>query len=130
MGKNNMYVGNIIGDFSNITVRSIEKQDKPYKEFNEVAKTDQKVFNYTNQSGTIVAVHFPNYMGDVNMAGWHMHFLSDDKTKGGHVLEFNKTNASVGIDIISEFNMLLSSSESFTKMDLSEDMTNKISQVE
>lgn len=69
-------------------------------------------------------------MGDVNMAGWHMHFLSDDKTKGGHVLEFNKTNASVGIDIISEFNMLLSSSESFTKIDLSEDMTNKISQVE
>lgn len=81
LGKNNMYVVKIKGDFSNITVRSIEKQDKPYKEFNEVAKTDQKVFNYTNQSGTIVAVHFPNYMGDVNMAGWHMHFLSDDKTK-------------------------------------------------
>lgn len=130
LGKNNMYVVKIKGDFSNITVRSIEKQDKPYKEFNDVAKTDQKVFNYTNQSGTIVAVHFPKFMGDVNMAGWHMHFLSDDKTKGGHVLEFNKTNASVGIDIISEFNMLLSSSESFTKMDLSEDMTNKISQVE
>ena len=42
------------------------------------------------------------------MHGWHLHFLSDDKTNGGHVLELNMTKANAGIDIISEFNMLLS----------------------
>ena len=46
-GTNNMYVIKIKGDFSNITVRSVEKQEKPYKEFTEVAKVDQKVF-YSN----------------------------------------------------------------------------------
>lgn len=59
------------------------------------------------------------------MYGWHLHFLSDDKTKGGHVLELNMTKANAGIDIISEFNMLLSSSDSFTNMDLSENLTKK-----
>lgn len=130
LGKNSIYVLKIKGDFSNITVRSIEKQDKPYKEFTEVAKTDQKVFNYTNQSGTIVAVYFPKYMDDLNMHGWHMHFLSNDKAKGGHILELNMTNATAGVDIISEFDMLLSSSDSFTKMDLSENMSKKVSSVE
>lgn len=130
LGKNNIYVLKIKGDFSNITVRSVEKQEKPYTEFTEVAKTDQKVFNYTNQSGTIVAVYFPKYMDSLNMYGLHLHFLSDDKTKGGHVLELNMTKANVGIDIISEFNMLLSTKDSFTKMDLSENMSSKISSVE
>ncbi len=39
------------------------------------------------------------------MDGWHLHFLSDDKTNGGHVLELNMTKANAGIDIISEFNI-------------------------
>lgn len=59
-------------------------------------------------------------MDDLNMHGWHLHFLYDDKTSEGHVLELNMTKANAGIDIISEFNMLLSTKESFTKMDLSE----------
>ena len=88
-GTNNMYVIKIKGDFSNITVRSVEKQEKPYKEFTDVAAVDQKVFNHTDQTGTLVAVYFPEYMNELNMHGWHLHFPSDDKTKGGHVLEFN-----------------------------------------
>lgn len=130
MGTNNFYVLKIKGNFSKINVRSVEKQNKPYKEFTEVAKKDQKVFNYTNQSGTIVAVYFPKYMEGLNKPGWHMHFISDDKTKGGHVLELNMTNATAGVDIINEFDMLLSSSDSFSKMNLTENMTNKIDKVE
>ena len=69
-------------------------------------------------------------MNELNMHGWHMHFLSNDKAKGGHILELNMTNATAGVDIISEFDMLLSSSDSFTKMDLSENMSKKVSSVE
>ena len=53
-----MYVIKIKGDFSNITVRSVEKQEEPYKEFTEVAAVDQKVFNHTEETGTLVAVYF------------------------------------------------------------------------
>ena len=129
-GTNNMYVVKIKGDFSNITVRSVEKQEKPYKEFTDVAAVDQKVFNHTDQTGTIVAVYFPEYMNELNMHGWHLHFLSDDKTKGGHVLGFNNLKGSGQIDEIHEFNMILPTDDSFTNMNFTEDMSNKISSVE
>lgn len=129
-GTNNMYVIKINGDFSNITVRSVEKQEKPYKEFTEVAAVDQKVFNHTDQTGTVVAVYFPEYMNELNMHGWHLHFLSDDKTKGGHVLGFNDLKGSAQIDEIHEFNMILPTDDSFKTMNFTEDMSNKISSVE
>jgi acetolactate decarboxylase len=129
-GTNNMYVIKIKGDFSNITVRSVEKQEKPYKEFTDVAAVDQKVFNHTDQTGTLVAVYFPEYMNELNMHGWHLHFLSDDKTTGGHVLGFNDFSGSGQIDEIHEFNMILPTDDSFAKMNFTEDMSNKISSVE
>lgn len=129
-GTNNMYVIKIKGDFSNITVRSVEKQEKPYKEFTDVAAVDQKVFNHTDQKGTLVAVYFPEYMKDLNMHGWHLHFLSDDKAKGGHVLGFNGLKGSAQIDEIHEFNMILPTDDSFKTMNFTEDMSNKISSVE
>ena len=125
-----MYVIKIKGDFKNITVRSVEKQEKPYKEFTEVAAVDQKVFNHTDQKGTLVAVYFPEYMNELNMHGWHLHFLSDDKTKGGHVLGFNGLNGSGQVDEIHEFNMILPTDDSFKTMNFTEDMSSKISSVE
>ena len=78
-----MYVIKLKGDFSNITVRSVEKQEKPYKEFTEVAAVDQKVFDHADQTGTLVAVYYPENQKELNMQGWHLHFLSDDKTTEG-----------------------------------------------
>ena len=129
-GTNNMYVIKIKGDFSKITVRSVEKQEKPYREFTDVAATDQVVFNHTDQTGTIVAVYFPEYMNELNMHGWHLHFLSDDHTKGGHVLGFENFKGSGQVDKIHEFNMILPTDDSFAKMNFTEDMSNKISSVE
>lgn len=129
-GTNNMYVVKIKGYFPEITVRSVVKQEKPYKEFTEVAKVDQKVFNYTNQTGTIIAVYFPEYMNELNMHGWHLHFLNDAKDKGGHVLGLTMEKGSGEIDTIQEFDMILPKSDSFAKMNFSENMTEKINSVE
>lgn len=34
-------------------------------------------------------------MGGLNTPGWHFHFISDDKNKGGHILhlKLDKTTA-------------------------------------
>ena len=64
------------------------------------------------------------------MHGWHLHFLSDDKTKGGHVLNLTNFNGSGQIDEIHEFNMILPTDDTFAKMNFTEDMSNKISSVE
>ena len=36
----------------------------------------------TNVEGTVVALYTPDYMGDLNAAGWHFHFITNDKTEG------------------------------------------------
>lgn len=129
-GKNNMYVAKIKCECSNITVRSVKKQEKPYKEFTDVAAVDQKVFNYTNQTGTLIAIYFPEYMNELNMHGWHIHFLNDAKDKGGHVLGLTMEKGSAEIDEIHDFDMKLPTTDTFKNMDFSENMTQKISTVE
>ena len=129
-GENSIYVMKIDTECENITVRSVVKQNKPYDEFEKVAARDQKVFNYDKLNGTLVAVYFPEYMDKLNMHGWHLHFLSDDKTKGGHVLNATVKHADAEIDEINEFDMIVPDRESFDNIDLNENMTDKINKVE
>lgn len=129
-GENKIYVAKIDADCKNITVRSVVKQKKPYEEFTKVAAKDQRVFNYLDQNGTIVAIYFPEYMDKLNMHGWHLHFLSDDKTKGGHVLNLTNVNINGELDEINEFDMVTPDTDSFNGVNLNENMTDKINSVE
>jgi acetolactate decarboxylase len=36
--------------------------------------------------GTLIGFRFPAAASSVNVAGWHFHFLTSDKARGGHVL--------------------------------------------
>ena len=95
-----------------------------------MAAKDQIVFNYTNQNGTLIAIYFPEYMDKLNMHGWHLHFLSKDKTKGGHVLNLTDANANGELDEINEFDMVTPNTDSFNGVNLNENMTDKIHSVE
>lgn len=75
----------INGDFKNLTYRSVPMQKKPYPPLTEVVKK-QSVFNKSNIKGTIVGFRFPSYMKDINANGYHLHFISQDKNFGGHLL--------------------------------------------
>lgn len=86
-GENNIYACRIDGYFNEIYARSEKKQhSEPYKTFAKVLETDQREFEFKNVSGSLVCVYFPQYMDGLNVAGWHVHFISDDRTMGGHVL--------------------------------------------
>lgn len=51
--------------------------------------------------GTIVAFYYPTYVGGVDLSPFHMHFLSDDKRVGGHImsLRLDNTALQVAIDV-------------------------------
>lgn len=86
-GENNIYACRIDGSFHEVYTRSEMKQhSEPYKTFAKVLETDQREFEFKNVSGSLVCVYFPQYMDGLNVAGWHVHFISDDRTMGGHVL--------------------------------------------
>ena len=129
-GKNLFYFVKMSGTFEKMNVRSEIKQEKPYKPLDKALETDQREFNYDNITGTVVALYCPDYMGGLNTPGWHFHFISDDKTKGGHLLDLQFAKATAEYDATPGFDMCLTDNGDFQKMELSKDVSDAIKKVE
>jgi acetolactate decarboxylase len=96
----------IDGDFKNIKVRSVPRQEKPYPGLEEAVK-HQTVFDLKNVHGTMVGFRFPGYMDGVNVPGYHFHFITADKKAGGHVLDCSPESANVEVALISKLSVRL-----------------------
>jgi alpha-acetolactate decarboxylase len=75
------------GSFSNITYRVIAGQCKPREPLSELAKRQQSV-SLENIAGTLFGFWSPAFSGGFSVAGFHLHFLSKDRARGGHVTGF------------------------------------------
>jgi acetolactate decarboxylase len=87
-GENLFRSVKIHGLFKRVHVRMVPKQTRPYnKSFAEVA-ANQPEYVEENVYGTIVGIWTPEMFHGVSVAGYHLHFISDDHTFGGHVIDF------------------------------------------
>jgi alpha-acetolactate decarboxylase len=77
----------IDADFASLSARSVPRQTPPYRPLAEVAK-EQAVFPFTGVRGTLVGLRGPAFARGLGVPGWHWHFLTQDRTRGGHVLAF------------------------------------------
>ena len=96
------------GQFDYVRARSVPRQHKPYPPLAEVAK-QQHVFAFEHIAGTLVGFRFPDYAQGINVAGYHLHFISDDRTCGGHVLDCRLRSGVVSVDHSSELHVELPS---------------------
>lgn len=118
------------GSFEYVKVRSVPEQEKPYKPLAEVTK-DQSVFEYENLEGTLIGFYIPAYFKSFNVSGFHLHFLSKDETKGGHLLDVKLNEGNVELDILNKFYVHLpGDSEEFGNIDLEKDRTEELENVE
>jgi acetolactate decarboxylase len=85
--KNNFYAFKITGVFDSIVLGGLHKQTPPFVKGLDVLIPARPVFKGNNISGTMIGFYCPQFIGDINAAGYHFHFISDDKTLGGHVME-------------------------------------------
>lgn len=83
--RNVFYVLKATGLFKTMHVRSCFASEKPYPTLSEVAE-NQREFHFENTKGDVIAVWCPQYVNGINLPGWHFHYLSHDKTQGGHIL--------------------------------------------
>jgi acetolactate decarboxylase len=90
----------IDGTFPEMKVRSVPMQIPPYPSLATVV-SEQVVFDYHNVTGTLIGLWSPAYAGTLSYAGFHFHFISDDRSKGGHVLGFELNEAVASIDYTS-----------------------------
>lgn len=82
----------------------------------------QTEFTEQNIKGTLVGLYCPSYMGELNSVGWHFHFLSADKKKGGHILELSLQNATAYLDQTDKFTLILHDDKKFHDLNLAKDM--------
>lgn len=85
------------GEFEYIRYRSVKKQTKPYPALDEVVK-NQHVMKKENIIGDSVGFWFPDDYRGVNAEGFHLHFINEDETTGGHVLDCKINRGVVYID--------------------------------
>ncbi len=130
LGKNNFYMIRIDGAFKNVFARSELKQEEPYKTLADALSTDQREFDFAETKGTVVGLYCPEYMKELNAAGWHFHFVSEDRQKGGHVLDLDINNAELKWDNTRGFSMLLPDTQMFPSLDLTTDQSEDIKKVE
>ena len=113
--KNIFYAIKVDGEFEYLKIRSVHAQHKPYPPVSEVVK-NQSEFEHKNIKGTFVGYWMPVYIGGVAQAGYHFHFISDDKKSGGHVLECKTDNIVIDIDHIRDFELDLPETEPFENL--------------
>ena len=84
---NSMHVVRIDGFFDSVSARSESAYRADHITLKDMLATTQREFVFEKLSGTLVCAYHPDYMGGINAPGWHVHFLSEDKTRGGHVFD-------------------------------------------
>jgi acetolactate decarboxylase len=117
--RNFFWAIRIHGTFSSIRMRSISRQHPPYRPLVEVAKSET-VFKFRNVSGTLLGFRSPPYIKGINVPGYHFHFLSDDKTTGGHVLGCSLITGKAAWSCHRTFQMILPDDPAFKRADFSE----------
>jgi len=128
--NNIFYAIMIKGTFSYMKTRSVPGQQKPYPPLVDVT-AHQPVFEMHDVEGVIVGFRTPSYVSGVNVPGYHLHFLTTDKTAGGHILDFTVKNATAQIDNTSDFLMILPGQGSdFYNLDLTKDKTAELNKAE
>ena len=125
---NFFYMIKMHGKF-NVRVRSCFKQEKPYEPLFKVAK-DQREFEYHDIEGYVVGVYCPNYVEGMNLPGWHIHFISEDLTKGGHILKLSGEKVSYKLNKLTGWDLVLPETKEFSTFNLKEDLSKKTEAVE
>ncbi|HTX52893.1 MAG TPA: acetolactate decarboxylase [Candidatus Baltobacteraceae bacterium] len=115
---NIFYVFKLQGTFNYLKVRSTAKQVENYPGLAEVVK-NQSVFEWKDIKGTLVGVRCPGYIQGVYAPGYHLHFLSDDRQKGGHLLEINLAEVTAQIGNLRQMHLLLPDNQKTRSMDMS-----------
>lgn len=82
------------GLFKEITVRTVGGQQSPCESLIEVGKREVS-HTFRAVSGSVVGFRSPDFAQGVTVAGDHLHFISKDRTFGGHVLAC-KTDGDIG----------------------------------
>jgi acetolactate decarboxylase len=109
---NLLYAIKVTGRFAELHTRTVMAQQQPYPPLTK-ATEDQAETRITDATGTLVGFRTPDFEQGISVAGYHLHFLNNDRTGGGHVLDFELEHGQVAISGASQLHLSLPTSGAF-----------------
>ncbi|MDJ0322959.1 acetolactate decarboxylase [Cryobacterium sp. PH31-AA6] len=128
--ENYMYALRIDGDFEWIKMRTVVKQQKPYRPMVEATDEDA-IVELHNVSGVVVGFRTPLYEQGIGVPGCHAHFITDDRTEGGHVLDFKLRSGRAALCLGTDLRLQLPLTDAFRDANLApEDLARQLLKTE
>ena len=110
--KNLFMTYRINGHFEYLKCRTVRGQEYKGQPLSELGKK-QSVETYENVDGTIVGFRTPKNWQGFGVAGEHLHFITRDRTAGGHVLEATAKEVEMQMAVASNVHVELPTSDDF-----------------
>lgn len=85
------------------------------------ATAHQAEFKTTDVSGTVVGFWSPPYARSINVAGWHLHFLTADRNGGGHILGCRGHELEAMLQDLDDLRLAIPETAQFLHADLTQD---------
>ena len=119
--ENLFYAIRIDGHFDRVRTRAVARtaDGVPLVE----AAAHQPEFEIRDVPGTLVGFWSPAYMKTLTVPGYHLHFLTDDRTRGGHLLECSGRGLVARLERESNLRLSLPRTAAFLKADFRRDAT-------
>jgi acetolactate decarboxylase len=129
VSRNLFHAVRVDGDFMSVRVRITARQDHPARPLAEVTH-EQIETVITDTSGTLVGFWSPAIYQGIAVAGLHLHYISDDRSVGGHVLDVTVRSASLALAAYARFELHLPTDPQFLNTELTHDDDHRIVAVE
>ena len=117
--ENLFYAFRIDGQFDKVSARVMRPAGPGTGLANAAQKQEELTFE--KMSGTLVGLWTPGFASSLSIPGYHFHFIANDRTRGGHVLDCAASHVSIRACSIADFHVALPETAEFLRADLSRD---------
>src|SRR5579863_1640279 len=112
------------GIFEEVRTRTVQRQARPFPPLTEATKHQaEKVFS--NVRRTLAGFRTPIYAQGIGVAGFHLHFLRQDKQAGGHALDYRVRAGKVQVCTVHDLQVELPTSPEFLKTNFEDQALNE-----
>lgn len=129
VSRNLFHAVRVDGTFASLRVRITPRQHHPFRPLAEVTSGQIETV-LEGVRGTLVGFWAPAIYQGITVAGLHVHFLSDDRRVGGHVLDLEIGEARLRMAAYARFDLRLPADEVFLRTELTHGEDHRIVAVE
>ncbi|KQR23519.1 MULTISPECIES: acetolactate decarboxylase [Microbacterium] len=129
LSRNLFHAVRVDGVFAHVLTRVTRRQEPPFRPLAEVAA--EQIETTTREcTGTLVGFWMPRIYQGITVAGLHLHFLSEDRSVGGHVLDARVREGRLRMSAYADFSLRLPRDGQFLSTELTHDDDHRIVAVE